>query len=66
MNKLFDDKDQYTIQAQLIRQEIYGILIKLIRKHTNQGYSIREIGYILFSSISDVINELIIERMINE
>lgn len=66
MNNLFDNKDYYTDKALELHNDACIFLRELARNYHKKGFSLRQIGYVLFQSVSEIINELILEEMVKK
>lgn len=65
MNRLFDDKDRYTDISSELDYNIGIFLREIIKSYMSKGYSVREIGYVLFAAVDTSINECILESRMN-
>ena len=52
MKRLFNDKDNWSDEANALQHEATLLLKPLIEKYQNLGFSVREIDYVLSNAIS--------------
>jgi hypothetical protein len=56
-DNLFGDNYRYTGAAQACEQEVYDVLIPIMERYTNMGYSPREISHIMIGATTIIESE---------